>query len=130
MNADGAAFLRGDAAKLLGVFHLSCGAKRHGVWEYSCAKQACRQDSLLEISSDQQRQFRFSLQSIQEHDGLIAAVPPEKSSASGRRHGQCPNVISANTVAEVQIFRIVAQLLHTKPNHEELADFLFLGKRG
>ncbi len=58
MDAEGAAFLRGDAAEFLGVGQFSGGAERHRVREDSRSEELRGKNAPLEVSGDQQRELR------------------------------------------------------------------------
>src|SRR5215831_224252 len=99
MHAECTAFLCRNLAEFLGVLEISRGAKRHCVRKNSSSKEMRWKDTALKIPSNQQWEFRFLLQFVEQHDRLNSTVNGACRPFRWHGHGQRPYVVFANVVA-------------------------------
>jgi len=130
MHAQRAAFLRGDAAEGFRIGKIAGGAERHGVRKDGGPEQAGRQDATLKVSGNQQRQFGFELQLVQQTDSFVAIVTVKKMAFRGYRHGKRTHMVFMDVIAQQQVFGTARrEQFRPHAHHEQLADFFFERER-
>ena len=83
-------------------------------------------DSALKIGRDQQRQFRFLLQPVQQFRGFVRLVAVEKRRVPTHRHSERTDMILVDFVTKLQILGALdVQELGPHPDHEKLSNFFF-----
>ncbi len=85
-------------------------------------------DATLEVGGHQQGKPGILLQAIKQRGRLIGLVAIEERAFGAYRHGQAANMVFANGVAQLEVFRALGiQKFGVHPDHEQLAYLLFDG---
>ena len=87
VHSDSARLLSGDAAEGFRVIGFSGRAEGHGVGEHGGAMQT-HGNSTLEVGSEEQRQFGFLLQTIEQFGSFVRLVAVEEWRLPAHRHGE------------------------------------------
>ena len=125
MHSNRSRLERRNASKDLGIFRLAGCAKSHRVGKNGRAVHA-HGNAALKIGRGDQRQFRRSLQPVEQLGGNVRLAPQQHRAVHRHRHHQRSDVILANLVAHLYPSRVgVIQKLRQHLDAEELSDFLF-----